>query len=59
MLLFILILSPAFLQVAWYYLTSIEILRNIKFGPNPRNFLDVYLPNEKQNTSSKRPVVCF
>jgi len=61
MILFIVLLLPAFIQVGWYYITSPDILRNIKYGPNPRNYLDIYLPayNNKYSTPGKRPVVIF
>ena len=43
---FVMALLPGFLQVAWYYLRSPDIVRNVCFGPNPRNMLDIYLPTD-------------
>lgn len=53
MLWFIIVLLPGFLPVAYYYLYSPNILRNVQYGPNARNFMDIYLPTN--NTSSSSP----
>ncbi len=37
-------LSPAFLRVAWSYYTDKRVTRDIRYGPNPRNRLDLFLP---------------
>ena len=42
-----LVLSPAFLRVAWSYFTSRKIIRrSIVYGKQPRNTLDVFLPDD-------------
>jgi len=46
---FVTALLPGFAQVAWYYFTSPLIVRNICYGPNPRNYLDIYLPVEDED----------
>lgn len=60
---FTLFLLPGFLQVIFSYLTSTDILRNVRYGPNPRNNLDIYLPAgydaKKKKSTTKRPVVVF
>ena len=38
------VLSPAFLRVAWSYYTDKRVTRDIRYGPNPRNRLDLFLP---------------
>jgi hypothetical protein len=41
---FVMVLLPAFARAFRYYMTSPNIKRNIRYGENGRNFLDVYLP---------------
>jgi prenylcysteine alpha-carboxyl methylesterase len=38
------VLSPAFFRVAWSYYTDDRITRDVRYGPNPRNRLDLFLP---------------
>jgi len=38
------VLSPAFFRVAWSYYTDGRITRDVRYGPNPRNRLDLFLP---------------
>ncbi|KAH7443711.1 hypothetical protein KP509_02G047600 [Ceratopteris richardii] len=51
-----LFLMPGFLQVGYYYFFDKRIHRSITYGPNPRNRLDLYLP---ENMDSPKPVVAF
>ena len=39
------VLSPAFFRVAWSYYTDGRITRDVRYGPNPRNRLDLFLPH--------------
>jgi prenylcysteine alpha-carboxyl methylesterase len=49
-----LVLSPAFLRVAWSYFTSRKIIRrSIVYGKQPRNTLDVFLPEGADFTSEQ------
>ncbi|KAG7036744.1 Isoprenylcysteine alpha-carbonyl methylesterase ICME [Cucurbita argyrosperma subsp. argyrosperma] len=50
------LLMPGFLQVMYDYFFSSQIRRNIIYGNQPRNCLDLYLPT---NTDEKKPVVIF
>ena len=38
------VLSPAFFRVAWSYYTDARVTRDVRYGPNPRNRLDLFLP---------------
>jgi len=54
-------LLPAFLQIVAAYYHDKRILRRIRFGPNQRNYVDVYCPAEavaaQQGKGPKVPVV--
>ncbi|XP_022143360.1 isoprenylcysteine alpha-carbonyl methylesterase ICME isoform X2 [Momordica charantia] len=50
------LLMPGFLQVMYDYYYSSQVRRDIIYGDQPRNSLDLYLP---RNTDKKRPVVIF
>jgi len=53
-----LLLAPWFLRVGFAYCHDGKIRRCIRYGPNPRNFLDLYLPAEvADDTKQKVPVV--
>ncbi|XP_047308126.1 isoprenylcysteine alpha-carbonyl methylesterase ICME-like [Impatiens glandulifera] len=52
-----LLLSPGILQVAYRYIFSSKIHRDIVYGDQPRNRLDLYLPENRDN--SPKPVVAF
>lgn|SRR3990167_10465824 len=39
------VLAPAWISLGWFYLTSENIRRNVRYGKNPRNNLDIYYPN--------------
>lgn len=41
-----LVLSPAFLRVAWFVAFSPHVRFNVRYGDNPRNLLDLYLPDK-------------
>ncbi len=60
LILFAITLSPAFIKLVPWWWTSPSIIRGIKYGPNPRNFLDLYLPDELDcPDTSLRPVVIY
>lgn len=44
--LFALLLLPVFVQLVYVYFRSKRIRRRIRFGPNMRNFCDIYCPPE-------------
>ncbi|KAJ9147392.1 hypothetical protein P3X46_029558 [Hevea brasiliensis] len=50
------LLMPGFLQVAYYYFFSSQVRRSIIYGYQPRNRLDLYLP---ENIDGPKPVVAF
>ncbi|XP_074279329.1 isoprenylcysteine alpha-carbonyl methylesterase ICME-like [Silene latifolia] len=50
------LLMPGFLQVGYYYFFSSQVHRSVIYGEQPRNRLDLYLP---QNTKGRKPVVIF
>lgn len=43
---FALLLLPVFLQLVYVYFRSKRIRRRVRFGPNMRNFCDIYCPPE-------------
>ncbi|XP_020222427.1 isoprenylcysteine alpha-carbonyl methylesterase ICME [Cajanus cajan] len=51
-----LLLTPGFLQVAYYYFLSNKVKRSIVYGEQPRNRLDLYLPAD---VSEPKPVLIF
>ncbi|PSR88230.1 Isoprenylcysteine alpha-carbonyl methylesterase [Actinidia chinensis var. chinensis] len=50
------LLLPGFVQVGFSYFFSSQVRRGIVYGDQPRNRLDLYLPN---NVDSPKPVVAF
>mmetsp|Transcript_79212 Transcript_79212/g.232587 ORF Transcript_79212/g.232587 Transcript_79212/m.232587 type:complete len:474 (+) Transcript_79212:47-1468(+) len=56
-----LMLLPAFLQIVAAYYHDRRILRGVRFGPNQRNYVDIYCPQEavaaQQGKGEKVPVV--
>ncbi|XP_050228201.1 isoprenylcysteine alpha-carbonyl methylesterase ICME-like isoform X2 [Mercurialis annua] len=50
------LLMPGFLQVAYYYFFSSQVRRSVVYGDQPRNRLDLYLP---ENLDGPKPVVAF
>ncbi|BBN08555.1 prenylcysteine alpha-carboxyl methylesterase [Marchantia polymorpha subsp. ruderalis] len=50
------LLMPGFLQVGYQYFFSKHVHRSIVYGDQPRNRLDLYLPD---NTDRPKPVVIF
>ncbi|KAL6043716.1 putative isoprenylcysteine alpha-carbonyl methylesterase ICMEL1, variant 2, partial [Balamuthia mandrillaris] len=60
---FSLILLPCFLRHFWFYFTSSHILKNVSYGRNSRNSLDLYIPfrrHQSDDTPKKWPVlICF
>jgi len=53
---FALLILPACLRIGWFYFRNPRIARAIAYGAKPRQFLDVYFPNEAAG-SAPRPVV--
>ncbi|EFJ08258.1 hypothetical protein SELMODRAFT_170246 [Selaginella moellendorffii] len=49
-------LMPGFIQVSWYYYFSKRVHRSIVYGDQPRNRLDLYLP---EKTDGSKPAVAF
>ncbi|KAF0717692.1 Aste57867_2162 [Aphanomyces stellatus] len=56
LLLFVIFLLPALLRVFYFWLLSPRVLKNVCYGPEGRNLLDVYLV---PNPQKKQPVVVF
>ncbi|XP_060192149.1 probable isoprenylcysteine alpha-carbonyl methylesterase ICMEL2 isoform X3 [Lycium barbarum] len=54
--LYAMLLMPGFLQVAYYYFFSPLVRRSVVYGDQPRNRLDLYLP---EKIDSPKPVVAF
>eukprot|EP00931_Biecheleriopsis_adriatica_P065149 TRINITY_DN39782_c0_g1_i1.p1 TRINITY_DN39782_c0_g1~~TRINITY_DN39782_c0_g1_i1.p1 ORF type:complete len:431 (-),score=71.89 TRINITY_DN39782_c0_g1_i1:48-1340(-) len=58
---FALLLLIPFVRIGYTYFSDRRVHRNIRFGPQRRNFLDVYCPSEamdaKDGQQSKVPVV--
>uniref|UniRef100_A0A7C9E0V0 protein-S-isoprenylcysteine alpha-carbonyl methylesterase n=1 Tax=Opuntia streptacantha TaxID=393608 RepID=A0A7C9E0V0_OPUST len=50
------LLMPGFLQVAYYYYSSRQVLRSVIYGDQPRNRLDLHLPIKPDG---RKPVVIF
>lgn len=50
------LLMPGFLRVAYYYFFSSQVRRSVVYGDQPRNRLDLYLP---ENSDGLKPVVAF
>ena len=57
LVIFAVCLLPGFIRVALWYLRSANVKRNIKYGPRPRNYLDLYAPPPSPDT--KHPVLVF
>eukprot|EP00927_Polykrikos_kofoidii_P017836 TRINITY_DN18174_c0_g1_i1.p1 TRINITY_DN18174_c0_g1~~TRINITY_DN18174_c0_g1_i1.p1 ORF type:complete len:469 (+),score=67.94 TRINITY_DN18174_c0_g1_i1:56-1462(+) len=45
---FAMLLLPVFLRMVWWYFRDPRITRRVRFGPNARNYIDVYSPPEAQ-----------
>lgn len=56
---FAIVLFPAFTRGMWFYLTSSNIRRNVRFGVSPRNLMDMYFPPTSNERTGQRPVVVF
>lgn len=69
MMVFVCCMAPAWFFGLQYYLGSTYVIRNIRYGKKPRNFLDICLPQTVTPPSAaattpssgdaKRPVVIF
>ncbi|KAI3730547.1 hypothetical protein L1987_61718 [Smallanthus sonchifolius] len=53
------LIMPGVLQVAYYYYFSSQIRRDVVFGDQPRNKLDIYLPKSDGNNDGPKPVIAF
>ncbi|XP_076893208.1 putative isoprenylcysteine alpha-carbonyl methylesterase ICMEL2 [Bidens hawaiensis] len=56
LLLYAMLLMPGFLKVLYQFCISSQVHRSIIYGDQPRNRLDLYLPN---NIDGPKPVVIF
>jgi hypothetical protein len=45
-LLFGVLLVPVWIRMGWFYVTSANIRRNVRYGSQPRNFLDIFFPDQ-------------
>ncbi|KAJ7544199.1 hypothetical protein O6H91_09G069100 [Diphasiastrum complanatum] len=54
--LYAMLLMPGFIQIGWYYFFSNCVHRSIVYGDQPRNRLDLYLP---ENLDKRMPAVAF
>ena len=45
-LLYVSLLMIAFVRAGWVFMISDYIKRGIKYGPNPRNYLDIYTASD-------------
>ena len=62
LMLFVALLFPAMMYFLWQYIRATNIIRQVEYGPNARNYLDIYLPWPKATSTSPRkpaPVVIF
>ena len=57
LMLFVILMLPAFFVAFQFYLSSTSVIRNIEYGNRPRNYLDLCLPGSDFQT--KRPVLVF
>lgn len=55
---FAILLIPAWISIFWFYLRSENIKRNVRYGPNPRNYLDIYYPDHIMG-GERAPVLIF
>ncbi|XP_023762066.1 isoprenylcysteine alpha-carbonyl methylesterase ICME [Lactuca sativa] len=53
------LIMPGVLQVAYYYYFSNQVRRDIVFGDQPRNKLDIYLPKDNGKNDAPKPVIAF
>ncbi|KAJ9554171.1 hypothetical protein OSB04_018216 [Centaurea solstitialis] len=53
------LIMPGVLQVAYYYYFSRQVRRDIVFGDQPRNKLDIYLPKDDGKNDGPKPVIAF
>lgn len=56
LLMYVVMLLPAFVRVGHYYLVNEFVVKNLRFGNAKRNYLDVYIPNAN---SKNTPTVIF
>lgn len=69
---FVMVLFPAFVRLMLWFITSVRsghVIRSLRYGPNARNALDIYLPTHLHSLSQpslhqlpqhkKAPVVVF
>jgi acetyl esterase/lipase len=58
---FVLLLSPALINMAYRYFKSPNIIRDVRYGPHARNFLDIYVPpyQHGRRKGARYPVAIF
>jgi prenylcysteine alpha-carboxyl methylesterase len=60
LILFAISMAPAIVRVGHWWWNTTSVLRGIRYGPNPRNFLDIYLPEDQPDCEPyRRPVVIY
>lgn len=52
---FVLLLLPALVHICCGYLRAPNILRDVRYGPHPRNYLDIYLPPSRPRRTRPPP----
>jgi prenylcysteine alpha-carboxyl methylesterase len=56
LLIFTFLILPAVLQAAFFWLFHPSVIKGIRFGPNPRNFLDIYVPPSATSGEKKSQI---
>ena len=46
LILFGILLTPVWIRIGWFYVTSPNIRRNVRYGSRARNFLDIFFPDQ-------------
>jgi prenylcysteine alpha-carboxyl methylesterase len=57
MVVFVICIAPGLLPPLWQLLWSRDVSRNVRYGPSPRNHLDIYFPAREPRKT--KPVVVF
>ncbi|KAI3778872.1 hypothetical protein L2E82_08260 [Cichorium intybus] len=53
------LIMPGVVQVGYYYFFSSQVRRDIVFGDQPRNKLDIYLPKTDEKNDGLKPVIAL
>jgi len=59
LMVFVALLFPQIMLKLYRYLTATNIVHQVTYGPNPRNYLDIHLPTSKNPSNKLAPVVVF